>query len=97
MNAVEELQRSLSQLIYSIRDLKSLTKIKSTVDNLIIPTDENSDVPWRKATLVMKNISSFQDVVNSQGNKKLTFDDLSPFIDDSDSNYTVDDLLAALN
>ena len=35
MNTVKELQHSLSQLIYSIKDIKSLSEIKSTVDRFI--------------------------------------------------------------
>ena len=53
----------------------------------------------------MKSISSFEDVVpneaeKAQGkttNKKLTFEELHPFIDESDSDYSVEDLLSALN
>ena len=100
MNTVEELQHSLSQLIYSITDLKSLSKIKSTVDNLINPARDGirpNELPWKKATLSMKSISSFEDVVKAQGNKKLTFEELHPFIDESDSDYSVEDLLSALN
>ncbi len=46
----------------------------------------------------MKSITSFEDEVNLQGIPKLAFDDLYPFIDDSeDDDYSVEDLLAALN
>ena len=100
MNTVKELQHSLSQIIYSITDIKSLSQIKSTVDKLMRPVENNTnsdDFPWQKATLFMKKISSFEDVAKSQGGKKLTFEELYPCIDESDSEYSVDDLLAALN
>jgi hypothetical protein len=97
MNTVKELQNSLSQLIYSITDIKSLNEIKSTVDSFIKPVDNNNDLPWYEAALSMKTITSFEDVVESQGNKKLTFEELYPCIDESESEYSVDDLLAALN
>lgn len=51
----------------------------------------------QKAALSMKAITSFEDVVKSQGDQKLTFEELYPYIDESDSDYSVDDLLAALN
>jgi hypothetical protein len=100
MSTVKELQYRLSQLIYSITDVASLIRIKSTVDSLMRPIEErtNNDIlPWDKATLSMKSISSFEDEVKTQGNKKLTFEDLYPCIDESESDYSVDDLLAALN
>ncbi|MEZ4984431.1 MAG: hypothetical protein R2795_05230 [Saprospiraceae bacterium] len=96
MDTVKELQHSLSQLIYSITDVRSLSKIKSAVDRFIKPTEDNV-LPWEKATLSMKRIASFEDVVKSQGDKNLTFEELYPFIDESESDYTVEDLLAALN
>lgn len=100
MNSVKELQHNLSQLIYSITDIKSLSEIKSAVDDLIKPIENssvNNDLPWHNATLSMKKISSFEDVVKNQGSKKITFDELYPYIDDSENDYSVDDLLAALN
>lgn len=99
MDTVKELQHSLSQLIYSITDVKSLSKIKSTVDGFIRSTiEENKDeLPWKKAALSMKPITSFEDVVESQGNKNITFDELYLHVDDSESDYSVHDLLAALN
>lgn len=59
--------------------------------------NRNEKLPWQKAMLSMKTISSFEDVVESQDNKKLTFDELYPHIDDTKCDYTVEDLLAALN
>lgn len=100
MNSVKELQHNLSQLIYSITDIKFLSEIKLAVDDLIKPIENssvNNDLPWHIATLSMKKISSFEDVVKNQGSKKITFDELYPYIDDSESDYSVDDLLAALN
>ena len=98
MNTIKELQHSLSQLIYSIKDIKSLSEIKSMVDHVIKPTEnKKNDLPWDKAILSMKTITPFKEIVKNQGNKKLTFKELYPCIDDSDSSYSVDDLLAALN
>lgn len=98
MNTVEELQHNLSQLIYSITDIESLNKIKSTVDGFIKPTEHKKEhLPWTQASLNMKTITSFEEVVNSQGAKKITFEELYPYIDESESDYSVTDLLAALN
>lgn len=98
MNTVKELQHSLSQLIYSITDMKLLSEIKSTVDSFIKPSEERQeDLPWEKATLSMKSITSFDDVVAMQGDKKITFEELYPYIDESESEYSINDLLAALN
>ncbi len=99
MDTVKELQHSLSQLIYSITDIRSLNKIKSTIDGFIRPTveEDKDELPWEKAVLSMKSITSFEDVVESQGSKNITFDELYPHVDDSESDYSVDDLLAALN
>ena len=100
MNTVKELQHSLSQIIYSISDLKSLSKIKSIVDDFIKPIqkqDNLDNLPWKAATLSMKKVTSFEDIARLQGNKNLTFEELYPYIDTSDSDYDVDDLLAALN
>lgn len=98
MNPVKELQHSLSQLIYSITDLKSLNKIKSTVDTFLNPAEENQDaLPWQEATLSMKKTIPFEEVVENQGDKKLTFKELYPYIDDAEGTYSIDDLLAALN
>ncbi|MGH1433050.1 MAG: hypothetical protein ACRBG0_01175 [Lewinella sp.] len=97
MNTVKELQHSLSQLIYSITDVKSLSEIKSTVDLFVKDDSISNDVPWQAAILSMKKISSLEDVAKSQGDKKLTFDELYPCIDESENDYSVDDLLAALN
>jgi len=58
MNTVKELQYSLSQLIYSITDLTSLTKIHSTVKSLLQSSDEGDILPWTVATLHMKEVSS---------------------------------------
>ncbi|MEL7220459.1 MAG: hypothetical protein AAGJ93_04015, partial [Bacteroidota bacterium] len=78
---------------------QSLSKIKSTVDSVTSSSlQENKvDLPWKKATLYMKSITSFEEVIESQGNKKITFEDLYPLLDDSESDYSIDDLLAALN
>jgi len=99
MNTIKELQHSLSQLIYSITDMKSLTKIKSTVDSIIDPVikEDQNNVPWKDATLSMKSITSFENVIEAQGNKRITFENLYPYIDDTESDYSVKDLLAALN
>lgn len=99
MNTVKELQNTLSQLIYSVKDLRSLNEIKLVLDKLVEIKEEKKDIlpPWEGAVLSMTSISSFEDVVDSQGNKKLTFDELYPYIDESESDYTVDELLAALN
>ena len=98
MNTVKELQHSLSQLIYSITDIKSLSEIKSTVDRFIKTTEnKENDLSWKKAVLSMKTITSFKEVVKNQGGKKLTFDELYPCIDESENDYSTDDLLAALN
>ncbi|MGB0839225.1 MAG: hypothetical protein ACPGXL_03735 [Chitinophagales bacterium] len=100
MNTLEELQYSLSKFIYSTTDIVALNKIKSVVDDFLKPVEnvvKEEEAPWQKAILSMKTITSFEDVVESQGNKKLTFNELYPYIDDTESDYTVEDLLAALN
>ena len=99
MDTIKEFQHSLSQLIYSITGIKSLNKIKSTIDGFIRPTVEGDKekLPWGKAILSMKSITSFEDVAENQGNKKITFEELYPHIDDSESDYSVENLLAALN
>ncbi|HMQ50348.1 MAG TPA: hypothetical protein PKA70_22980 [Saprospiraceae bacterium] len=97
MNTVKELQHSLSQLIYSITDVRSLSKIKSAIDRFVKPVEDNNVLPWEQATLSMKSITSFEDEVKNQGDKHLTFEGLYPCIDESETDYTIDDLLAALN
>lgn len=100
MNAVQELQDRLSRIIYKISDVTSLRQIESAVGGLVTSNDEKSldiEAPWGKAVLEMKSLPSFQDEVRRQGNKKLTFTELYPCIDDSDERYDVYDLLAALN
>ena len=100
MDTVKELQHSLSQLIYSITDIKSLSQIKTTVDRLIVADKKNgisNGAPWGEAVLKMKPITSYEDVVKSQGDKKLTFEELYPHIDDNEDEYSIDDLLNALN
>jgi hypothetical protein len=100
MNEIKELQHSLSQLIYSISDFKSLSQIKNTVDNLIIiPTDQDDkiDLPWADYKINLKPIIPFKEVVRNQGQKKLTFEELYPLIDDSDDDYNLEMLLSALN
>ena len=59
--------------------------------------ESKDDLPWEKATLSMKTITSFDDVVGVQGDKTITFEELYPYIDESESEYSIDDLLAALN
>lgn len=100
MNAVQELQNRLSRIIYKISDVASLRQIESAVDGLVPSIDAKSAVdeaPWSKAVLTMKTLPSFENVVDDQGGKKLTFAELYPYIDESDETYDVYDLLAALN
>ncbi|MEM9984756.1 MAG: hypothetical protein AAF804_06645, partial [Bacteroidota bacterium] len=56
-----------------------------------------NNLPWEKATLSMKSMISFEEVVESQGRKKISFEKLYSHVDDSESDYSVGDLLAALN
>lgn len=101
METIKELQSSLSQIIYSIADLASLKKIKAVVEEFSRSSDDEfslDHLPWSKAKLNLKKISSFEEEVRTQGNKKITFNELYPFIDDmEDSSYSLDDLLNALN
>lgn len=100
MNSVKELQADLSKIIFSIGDFDSLSKIKVSIERMVSSFDRKTEgqLPWDGAQLKMKSITSFEDEVNLQDVPKLAFDDLYPFIDDSeDDDYSIEDLLAALN
>ncbi|MFK7932149.1 MAG: hypothetical protein AB8G22_01485 [Saprospiraceae bacterium] len=99
MSTIKQLQQDLSQIIYSITDINALQQIKSTVYDLFPQkNDKTTESPsWMAAQLTLKPLTSFADVVNEQGRKQLTFEELYPYIDDTEEDYTLDDLLAALN
>lgn len=87
-------------MIYLIADLSSLKQIESAVEKLVPGSNQSSpsDLPWLNATLQLKSITSFEDEVKRQGRKKITFEQLYPFIDDTEgSEDELEDLLAALN
>ncbi|MEL6944918.1 MAG: hypothetical protein AAFO82_19860 [Bacteroidota bacterium] len=81
-------------MISALNDIQVLQSIRERLKT--VDTD-NGKLPWHEAVLSMKTITSFEDEVERQGNKKLTFEELYPYIDESDNDYSVDDLLAALN
>ena len=100
MNAVQELQDRLSRIIYKISDVASLRQIELAVGGLF-PSEGKTlpsvEAPWGKAVLKIKQLPTFQEEVKRQGNKKLTFTELYPCIDEADEAYDIYDLLAALN
>lgn len=100
MNSVEELQNTLSRLIFSVRDFRVLREIKQAVE-AVLPDSPNEQVveaaPWEGHELQVRAMPSFGEVVRAQGHRQLLFAELLPHIDDTPTDYTLDDLLAALN
>ncbi|MBC6996567.1 hypothetical protein QWY85_09380 [Neolewinella lacunae] len=101
MSSVEEMQNSLSRLIYSITDLNNLSRIKSVVERFASSSQAEveapQELPWASAVLKVKKTPTFAQEFEAQGRKSLSFAELEPLIDDADDGYSLEDLLAALN
>ncbi|MEM6299197.1 MAG: hypothetical protein AAF740_10975, partial [Bacteroidota bacterium] len=69
-----------------------LRQISSSIERIAAPTSKK----WEQATLVMKKALPFKEIAKSQGNKRLTFSELYPCIQDIENeNYSLQDLLNA--
>jgi hypothetical protein len=99
MNSVEELQNTLSRLIFSVRDFRVLREIKQAVEAVLpdSPDEQVVKAPWVGHELQVRAMPSFGEVVRAQGHRQLLFAELLPHIDDTPTDYTLDDLLTALN
>ena len=95
MTAIQDLQRNLTEVINSVQDFSKLLKIKSCVEKVVGINSKESTSKWSEAVLTM-NSDDVETQFERQGVKRLSFEELLPFISDDEDEFSLKELIAAL-
>lgn len=99
MVTARELQAKIIHLISGITDIDRLEKIHTDVrSKLDLASNKDSqELPWKGAMVNIRDRVTFEDLIEEQGKKTISFEELRGLADEIEWNCTLDEILEVLD
>jgi hypothetical protein len=98
MQTANDLKMNIISILSRINDLNLLRSINSSVEKISeqAPGKENTLPFERGVTTIRKNLTA-DDIFAEQGNKSITFEEITEITKDIEWEHSLEDMLAALD
>lgn len=99
MVTARELQAKIIHLINGITDINQLQEIHIDVrSKLNVASNKDSlELPWKNAMVNIRNQITFEDLIEEQGEKSISYEELRNLADEIEWNCTLDEILEILD
>lgn len=99
MVSINDLQAKIIHLINSITDINQLNEIHSEVHSRIDIdfADDAEDLPWKNSIAILNDKVSFEQLVEDQGERSISFEELQQLSEGIEWNCTLNEILEVLD